>query len=114
MFRRNLTIAFRSLRKDLPYSITNILGLSIGITCCLLIFSFVRYELSFDSFHSKKDRIYRVNYDVTMGGSQTISPSVPVFVGPTLKNKFPEVEDATRFLPEWSSKTIRHGNVLFR
>jgi putative ABC transport system permease protein len=113
MFRRNLIVAFRSLRKNLFYTVTNILGLSIGITCCLLILSFVRYELSFESFHSKKDRIYRVNYDVTMGGSQTISPAVPVFVGPALKNKFPEVEDATRFLPEWSSKTIRHGNVLF-
>jgi putative ABC transport system permease protein len=113
MFRRNLIIALRSLRKDLPYTITNIFGLSIGITCCLLILSFVKYELSFDSFHSKKDRIHRVNYDVTMGGSQTISPSVPVFVGPTLKSKFPEVEEATRFLPEWSLGAIRRGDVLF-
>jgi putative ABC transport system permease protein len=113
MFRRNLIIALRSLRKDLPYTITNILGLSIGITCCLLILSFVRYELSFDGFHSKKDRIYRVNYDVTMGGTQGISPSVPVFVGPALKTKFPEVEDATRFLPGWSVGTIRRGDVLF-
>jgi putative ABC transport system permease protein len=113
MFKRNLIIAFRSLRKDLPYTITNIVGLSIGITCCLLILSFVKYELSFDSFNSKRDQIYRVNYDVTMGGNETISPSVPVFVGPFIKNKFPEVEDVTRFVPEWTSRTIRHGNVFF-
>jgi putative ABC transport system permease protein len=113
MFRRNLIIAFRSLRKNLLYTVTNILGLSIGITCCLLILSFVKYELSFDGFNSKKDRIHRVNYDVTMGGSQTISPSVPVFVGPSLKSKFPEVEDVTRFLPQWSFGAIRHGDVLF-
>ncbi|HVV03920.1 MAG TPA: ABC transporter permease [Puia sp.] len=113
MFRKNLLIAVRSLRKDLSYAATNVVGLTVGITCCLLILSFVRYELSFDSFHTKKDRIYRVNYDVTMGGAQTVSPSVPVFVAPVLKSKFPEVEEATRFSPEWVPRTIRHGNVAF-
>lgn len=113
MFKRNIITAFRSLKKDLSYTITNLAGLTIGITCCLLIFSFVKYELSFDQFHTKKDRIYRVNYDVLMGGNQTISPSVPVFVGLELKKRFPEIEDATRFTPEWVARTIRHGNVLF-
>ncbi len=113
MFKRNILNAFRSLKKDPPYAITNLAGLTIGITCCLLILSFVKYELSFDQFHIKKDRIYRVNYDVLMGGSQTVSPSVPVFVAPQLKKKFPEIEDATRFSPEWTARTIRHGNILF-
>jgi len=113
MFKKNITIALRSLRKDLPFTITNLIGLSIGITCCLLILSFVKYELSFDGFHSKKDRIWRVNYDVLMGGNQIISPSVPVFVAPELKKRFPEIEDATRFLTDWRSNTIRHGNVFF-
>jgi len=112
MFRKNLFIAFRSLKKDLPYTISNLAGLTIGITCCLLILFFVTYELSFDQFHTKKDNIYRVNYDVLMGGNQSISPSVPVFVGPAIKNKFPEVEAVTRFMPEWYPKTIRHGNVF--
>ncbi|HYK43721.1 MAG TPA: ABC transporter permease, partial [Parafilimonas sp.] len=113
MFRRNIVTAFRSLKKDLRYSVTNLAGLSIGITCCILILSFVKYELSFDQFHSKKDRIYRVNYDVLMGGNETISPSVPVFVAPQLESKFPEIEDAVRFSTEWVPRTIRHGNVLF-
>jgi putative ABC transport system permease protein len=113
MFKRNILTAFRSLKNDLSYTITNLVGLTIGITCCLLIFSFVKYELSFDQFHTKKDRIYRVNYDVLMGGNQTVSPSVPVFVAPELKKRFPEIEDATRFSPEWVARTIRHGNVLF-
>jgi putative ABC transport system permease protein len=88
MFTKNIRIAFRSLKKDLPYTITNLTGLSIGITCCLLILSFVKYELSFDQFHTKKDRIYRVNYDVLMGGNQSVSPSVPVFVAPSLRKNF--------------------------
>ncbi|HEY2721993.1 MAG TPA: ABC transporter permease, partial [Chitinophagaceae bacterium] len=113
MLRNHFKLAFRSLKKDLPYTITNLAGLTIGITCCLLILSFVRYEKSFDQFHTKKDRIYRVNYDVVMGGNQTISPSVPMFVGPILKKKFPEIEDATRFSSAWSLTTIKHENVLF-
>ncbi len=113
MFKKNLVIAFRALKKDLSYTAINAAGLTAGITCCLLILSFVKYELSFDQFHSKKDHIYRVNYDVTMGGNQTVSPSVPVFVAPYLKKKFPEIEDATRFLAAWNSQTIRHENVLF-
>jgi len=113
MIKKNIVLAFRSLRKDLSYTITNLIGLTIGITCCLLILSFVTYELSFDQFHTKKDQIYRVNYDVLMGGSETVSPSVPMFVARELKSKFPEIEDATRFMPEWSAKTIRRGNVFF-
>jgi putative ABC transport system permease protein len=113
MFKKNLITAFRSLKKDWAYTITNLAGLAIGITCCLLILSFVKYETGFDRFHSKSDRIYRVNYDVLMGGAQTVSPSVPVFVGPELKRRFPEVEDVVRFSPEWSARTIRHGNVFF-
>lgn len=113
MIKNYLLIALKNFRKQKWFSLINILGLTIGITCCLLILSFVKYETSFDQFHTKKDRIYRVNYDVLMGGNQTISPSVPVFVGPVLKRKFPEIEDVTRFSPEWSARTIRHGNVFF-
>ncbi|HSZ34746.1 MAG TPA: ABC transporter permease [Puia sp.] len=113
MFKNNIRIAWRSLKKDLSFSITNLAGLAIGITCCLLILSFVLYELSFDGFHSKKDRIYRVNYDVLMGGNQVISPSVPVFVAPELKKKFPEIEEACRFSTIWSPPTVSRGNVVF-
>src|SRR5258705_10984985 len=76
MFRKNLFIAFRSLKKDLSYTITNIVCLSIGITCFLLILSFVNYELSFVNFNKNKDRLYRVNYDIAMVVSQSVSPSV--------------------------------------
>jgi putative ABC transport system permease protein len=113
MFKNNIRIAWRSLRKDLSFSITNLAGLAIGITCCLLILSFVLYELSFDGFHSKKDRIYRVNFDVLMGGNEVISPSVPVFVAPELKKRFPEIEDVCRFNPIWRAVTLSHGSVVF-
>lgn len=110
---RNVLIAFRSLKRDGTSAAINLAGLIIGVTSCLLIFSFVTYELSFDGFHRKKERIYRINYDVLMGGSQVVSPAVPVFVGPVLKSKFPEIEDATRFLPLYSPVTMRQGGKMF-
>ncbi len=113
MFKKNFVIAFRSLKKDISYTVTNTVGLTIGITCCLLIFSFVKYEVSFDKYNKNYDRIYRVNYDALVGGNEMVSPSVPVFVGPALKNKFPEIETVTRFEPSWGAQTIKHGNIIF-
>ncbi|MBK7940135.1 MAG: ABC transporter permease [Lewinellaceae bacterium] len=101
MLKNNLLLAFRTLKTNGGYTLLNLAGLSIGLVSCLLIVLYISHELSFDGFHSKKERIFRVNYDILMGGTQTLSPSVPVFVAPQLKNQFPEIEDATRFSGEW-------------
>ena len=54
-------IALRTLRKNLAYTLINVAGLALGIACCLIIFVMVRFETSFDDYHCKSDRIYRVN-----------------------------------------------------
>ena len=113
MLKNNLLLAFRALKTNVGYTLLNLAGLSVGLVSCLLIVLYISHELSFDGFHSKKERIFRINYDVMMGGTQTLSPSVPVFVGPQLKNQFPEIEDATRFSSEWRPRTIRHGETMF-
>lgn len=63
MFKSYLKIAYRNIRKNKIYSFINISGLSVGLACCLIILLFVKYELSFDKFHSKADRIYRVDIE---------------------------------------------------
>ncbi len=103
----------RHTRKNPFYFALNLIGLTLGITSCLLIALYVKHELSFDQFHSKKDRIYRVNYDITMGDRQTISPSVPVFVAPHLKAEFPEIEQSSRWLPAYSDRAMRYGDKTF-
>lgn len=113
MLRNHISLAFRTLKNNGNYTLLNLGGLVIGLTSCLLIVLYISHELSFDGFHTKKDRIYRINYDVTMGGVQTISPSVPVFVGPHLKNMFPEIEETARFSSEWRPRTIRCRDVMF-
>ena len=60
MLKHYFTTALRNFRKNQFYTLVNILGLSIGITCCLVVYSIMRYELRFDSFHKKKESIYRI------------------------------------------------------
>lgn len=93
MFRNFLTTAFRSLIRNKAHTSINIAGLALGITCCVMIFLVVRHELSYDTFHSKADRIYRVNTKFkTTGG---FSGGAPMPVGNALKQNFPEIEQAT-------------------
>jgi putative ABC transport system permease protein len=113
MIRSYLASALRGISRNRVYFSINLTGLTVGITCCILLIFFVRFELSYDQFHEKKDRLYRVNYDVVMGGNQTISPSVPVFVGPQLKQKFSAVEDATRILFGYQPRTLSIGDKMF-
>ena len=82
------SVALRNLIRQPGYSGINILGLAIGITSCMLILLYIQHELSYDRFHEKADRIYRV-----VNGS---SARTPTAVGPTLKELFPEVEDFAR------------------
>lgn len=63
MVRSFLIAAIRNLKKNRLYSIINVLGLALGIACCLVIFVIVKYETSFDDYHSKAERIYRVNLE---------------------------------------------------
>lgn len=60
MFLNHLTLAWRNLIRNMAFSLINVIGLSIGITCALVIAVFIRYELSFDQYHTKSDQIYKV------------------------------------------------------
>ncbi|QQS35417.1 MAG: ABC transporter permease [Ignavibacteriales bacterium] len=94
MFKNYLKIAFRNLLKNKIHSAINIAGLIIGITCVVLIFLFVSDELSYDRFHSKKDRIYRVIEKIDTEGQGEESSSNPFPVGPTLYNDYPHLIEA--------------------
>jgi putative ABC transport system permease protein len=60
MIRNYLKIAFRQLRADKIHTAINVFGLALGITSCLIIYIFIKYELSFDNFHSNAERTYRI------------------------------------------------------
>ena len=93
MFKNLIKHSLRSFKRQRSYIVINVLGLSIGIACSLIIALFVINELSFDRFNTKKDRIYRLIINFKMSGQEfTGSYSAPI-MGPTLVKEFPEVED---------------------
>jgi putative ABC transport system permease protein len=97
MLKNYIKIAYRSLIRNKLYSAISIVGLSIGIACCSLILLYVQNELSFDSFHSNAENIYRVIYcESEQGELSEGTPSTSALLRQELKETFPEVEWATR------------------
>lgn len=92
MLRNFFTIALRNFRHYRGYTLINIAGLALGISCALLIFLLVRFHLSTDTYHTKADRIYRVVTDLHLGGLVQ-TPGVPYPFGPALRQDFPELEN---------------------
>lgn len=98
MLKNYIRIALRNIKKHKAYSFINIAGLAIGMACCILIIQYVRDELSYDRYHEKADRIYRLvdALDLSKPTSRYFALSSAPFA-PTLKKEFPEVKDAVRF-----------------
>src|SRR5215831_2136303 len=91
MFRNYFKTAWRSLSKYKSYSIINVLGLTLGIASCLVIFLVVQYELSYDKFNSKAERTYRVTLNAI-----DYNPCVSLAIAAPLRNDFPELEEVSQ------------------
>jgi putative ABC transport system permease protein len=96
MFRNYLKVAFRYLLRHKGYAVTNLLGLSVGIGCCLLLALFVRSEWSFDRFHSRADRIYRAWLQEHYKGEIFTNTETPVPLGPVVKGSVPDIQSFCR------------------
>ncbi|RZJ81289.1 MAG: FtsX-like permease family protein [Flavobacterium sp.] len=93
MFKLNLKIALRNLWKYKGYTAINIFGLSIGLASCILIFIFVRYQLSFDKDYANEDRIYRIVSSWKYNdGNEFSSSGVPLPLAPAMRNDFSQFE----------------------
>ncbi|OJV16733.1 MAG: cell division protein FtsX [Dyadobacter sp. 50-39] len=112
MLRNYFKIAFRNLWKHKIFSLINIMGLTVGMSACLLISIYVNFELTYDAFHTKSDRIYRLVTDV-ITPSETIHAGITSWAyGPTIKQDFPEVEAYTRI--NGGSFLVRKGDIKFQ
>ena len=97
MLTNDLKIAWRHLLRNKTYAVINVVGLALGIACCVLLALFVRSEWTYDAFHEKADRIVRVNRVTTEpSGDRTTAASSPAPLAPALTEAFPEVETAVR------------------
>lgn len=97
MFKNYLKITFRNLIKHKIYSLINILGLSIGLTCSMLILIFMNHQFSYDRFHKKADRIYRLGREIAAAEGELRAPLSSAPVAKVLKQDYPEVVDVVRF-----------------
>src|SRR5690606_37637904 len=96
MLKNYIKIAWRNLVRNKVYSFINILGLSVGMASCMLILIWIANEVSHDQFHQKKDRIYIANNRDVNEGVVNAWNWTPNIMAPSLKQDFPEVEDAVR------------------
>jgi putative ABC transport system permease protein len=110
MLKNYFKITIRNLLHHKIYSFINIFGLAIGIACCLLILLYIQDELSFDSFHEKANRIYRVNTDLKFGTTELALPLCSDMLGPIMKKDYPQIEEYTRIYSYNNPKMIRQGN----
>jgi putative ABC transport system permease protein len=104
MFKNYLLVTWRNIKKNSTYSFLNIIGLAVGMAAFILIVLYVQYEGSFDRYHEKAGRIYRV---IREGRAFT-----PSLLGPELKEKIPEVESAARILRQ-SDTLVSFGQTHF-
>jgi putative ABC transport system permease protein len=95
MFKNYFKTAFRSLIRNKNYTIINIAGLAVGIAVCMMIFIIIQFQTSFDNFHSKKDRVYRVLTEYHHADAATIAygKDVPFPMPEGLKTAFPQIEE---------------------
>jgi putative ABC transport system permease protein len=122
MFRNYLRIGLRNLMKYKFISFINLFGLTVGLTSCLLILTYLLHEVSYDKFQPNADRVYRVtrtfNNMQTGGVSLNLSTIAPAF-GIPLKNDFKEIEEMTRILSngntpvKYNEKMFIEPNVAF-
>ncbi|MBG0859493.1 MAG: ABC transporter permease [Bacteroidales bacterium] len=97
MLKNYFITAYRNIVKNKFYSVLNIFGPAIGITCAILILLYVQEELTFDKHYKNYNRIYRLESDFNISGKTTLAALVPIPMAPTLKDEYPEIREIARF-----------------
>ncbi|MEM9671908.1 MAG: ABC transporter permease [Bacteroidota bacterium] len=107
MLKNYLLIAFRHFWKQKLFSSINLIGLSLGLACSLLIYLWVQDELSYDQFHTKKDRLFLVLADWSYSdGTTEIRSNTPANLAEELKENVPEISRICRLMPNWTTDDL--------
>lgn len=108
-----LKTTLRNIRRHRIHSLLNIIGLTVGMACTIIIVQWVRFEFSFDRYHTNADRIYRLATDINFGNFQARVATSAHPVGPTIHRDFDEVESAVRFRNSWGQSIVKAGGRAF-
>jgi len=112
MLRNLLRISLRNILKDKSYTILNVLGLTIGITCSIFLVLYILDELSYDRYHSKAENIYRVVTNIKEPDNAFTWAVAQIPLAEQLKDNYPEVINAVRFFGT-SNKMYKNGERQF-
>jgi ABC-type antimicrobial peptide transport system permease subunit len=114
MLKYYLLIAFRNIVRYKAFTAINILGLSIGLACSILIYIWVKDELSFDRYHENAEYIYRVYEKQYYSGEETFLVfATPEPLAKALKQDIPEIVNATRLNLFWEKLLVRYEDKVF-
>jgi len=100
MFTNYLKLAIKNLIRHKLYSFINVFGLTLGIASCILLLSYINFEISFDKYHKNANRIYRIVAKGKMSGDDYANAKISAAMTPLLLNDYPEIENIVRFLPD--------------
>lgn len=112
MLKNYLTIALRNVRRQAGYASINIVGLAVGLAACLLIALYVQHQLSYDTFHERADRLYRVVLDQTDRGRHEKLSSTQAPLAPTVQAELEGVEVSTRYYSP--TGVLQHDDRQFK
>ena len=113
MIKNYLKVAFRNILKHKFFSAINIVGMSIGLTACLLIIIYVADELSYDNFHTKADRMYQVGLHGKIAGQEVSTANTCPPMAAALVSDIPEIEEATRIAPYFGQAIVKYEEKSF-
>ena len=99
MFRNYLKVAWRNLMKSKVFSFINVIGLSVGLTCCMLITIYLVNEVSYDKYHKNIDRLYQLGTIFIGGEKEERTPNTPAPMAAAMKQEYPEIEETARLMP---------------
>lgn len=97
MLKNLFKVSIRNIIKDKTYSIVNIAGLTIGITCSMFLFMYILHELSYDRYHKNAENIYRIVSNIKEPDNAFTWAVAQIPMADELRNNYPEVENAVRF-----------------
>ncbi|MCG8607461.1 ABC transporter permease, partial [bacterium] len=113
MFKNWLVIAYRYSRRHATHSIIGILGLTLGLTSCLLIFTFVRHELSYDNFHTQAERTFRINYIMSEPDGMHYYNATPNALADAISKEVPGVKHVARIQLSFREGVVKIDNQFF-
>ena len=98
MWKNYFKIAIRNLAKNKLHTGINMIGLTLGLGVCIIIFFFVQFEVSFDDFHEESSQVFRIERHQVEEGVDNYSFSTPIIAAPTFAEEFSQVSHTTRLI----------------